>query len=456
MENLKFSMNMKKTILAAFAFLLAAAPAVQAQKVNRTAILQKIEKSDADIADAKKNGKASTWIARGKAFYEAAAAPTKDLFMNMDAMMLKLAVGEPQSKGTETLINDTYESWVYPYFVAYVKDGKVVTWKQTQWVLEDAPEKAIEAYAKAYELDPKSASKVKEGLQQVSDYCSQVGNTGLQTGELLASAEAFARSFEAQSVPAFGKADPILLYYAGYLYTMNGANDPASFVKGAEYLNRALALGYNDEEGNIYYYLFHCYYGQKEADRENVMKGKEALLTGIEKFPKNERILDGLMQLYTSEEGVGDPADLVNRIDGMLAENPENVDLWFGRGRTFYALKNYDESIASFHKVVELKPDLFEGNYYLGIFYTIKGDAANTEINAKQYSSQAAYDEDLKAVNAIYMQAVPWLEKAYAINPSHADTLEYLKQLCFRLRDEEGMMEKYQKYNQLYKEAQGE
>lgn len=51
-------MNMKKTILAAFAFLLAAAPAVQAQKVNRTAILQKIEKSDADIADAKKNGKA--------------------------------------------------------------------------------------------------------------------------------------------------------------------------------------------------------------------------------------------------------------------------------------------------------------------------------------------------------------------------------------------------------------
>ncbi len=173
---------MKKTILAAFAFLLAAAPAVQAQKVNRTAILQKIEKSDADIADAKKNGKASTWIARGKAFYEAAAAPTKDLFMNMDAMMLKLAVGEPQSKGTETLINDTYESWVYPYFVAYVKDGKVVTWKQTQWVLEDAPEKAIEAYAKAYELDPKSASKVKEGLQQVSDYCSQVGNTGAPDG----------------------------------------------------------------------------------------------------------------------------------------------------------------------------------------------------------------------------------------------------------------------------------
>ena len=38
-----------------------------------------------------------------------------------------------------------------------------------------------------------------------------------------------------------------------------------------------------------------------------------------------------------------------------------------------------------FKKVVELKPDLFEGNYYLGVFYTIKGDALNKEMNEKQY-----------------------------------------------------------------------
>lgn len=37
------------------------------------------------------------------------------------------------------------------------------------------------------------------------------------------------------------------------------------------------------------------------------------------------------MQLYTSEEGVGDPADLVTLIDSAIADNPENVDLWFGR-----------------------------------------------------------------------------------------------------------------------------
>ena len=174
---------MKKTFLTAFAALLMAIPAVQAQKVNKSGLLSKIEKSDADIADAKKNAKASTWINRGKALYEAAVEPTKSLFVNMDAAMLKLAVGEPSATKQVTLLNVPYEAWEYPYFIAYIKDGKVVTWTQTDWVLKEAPAMAIEAYNKAYEIDPKSAAKAKDGLQQISDFCSQVGNTGIDTAQ---------------------------------------------------------------------------------------------------------------------------------------------------------------------------------------------------------------------------------------------------------------------------------
>ena len=447
---------MKKTILTALAALLVAVPAVQAQKVNKEALLAKIEKSDADIANEKKAAKAATWINRGKAFYEVAIEPTKSLFVNMEATMLKLAVGEPKSTEKVTLNGAEYDAWVYNYFTAYIKDNKVATWKQTRWVMKDAPEKAIEAYNKAYELDPKTADKVKEGLKQVSDFCSQAGNTGIDSGDYAAAAKAYVTAYEAQSSPAYGEADPALLYYAGYLLTVDGANNPKSFVQGGKLLTQAIDKGYADEEGNVYYYLFHCLYGQKDADKANVMKAKDALLTGIEKFPKNERILDGLMQLYTSEEGVGNPADLVALIDKAIQDNPENVDLWFGRGRIFYALKDYDQSIDSFKKVVELKPDMFEGNYYLGVFYTIKGDALNKEMNEKQYSSQAAYDADLKGVNVVYMAAVPWFEKAHQIKPEDLDTLEFLKSLCFRLRDEPGIMEKYNTYNDLYKKAKGE
>lgn len=448
---------MKKTFLSALAALLLAVPAVHAQKVNKDALLSKIEKSDADIADAKKGAKAATWINRGKAFYDAAAEATKSIFVGIEPTMLQIAIGEPSFKGNETLLDVQYEAWTYPYVTVYIKDNKVACWKQTQWIVEDAPAKAIEAYKKAYDLDPKSADKVKQGLQQISDFCSQLGNVGLETGNYLEAADAYATAYEAQSCPAFGQnPDPALLYYSGYLMTVDGANNPESYVKGVDFLTKSIDQGYADEEGNIYYYLFHCYYGQKDADKSNLLKAKGALLTGIEKFPKNERILDGLMQLYTAEEGVGDPADLINMIDGAIANNPESVDLWFGRGRIFYALKDYDQSIESFKKVVELKPDLFEGNYYLGVFYTIKGDELNKEMNEKQYSSQAAYDEDLKGVNEIYMCALPWFEKAHELKPQDGDTLEFLKSLCFRLRDEPGIMDKYNKYNELYKQVKGE
>ena len=216
------------------------------------------------------------------------------------------------------------------------------------------------------------------------------------------------------SPPTRAKPDPALLYYAGYLRTVDGSNNPASFVQGGEYLSKALDMGYADEEGNIYYYLFHCYYGQKAQDKGFPREGQAGPADGYREVPRRTTASSTVWcRLYTSpEDNVGDPADLIGLIDKAIENNPSSVDLWFGRGRIFYALKDYDQSIDSFKKVVELKPDLYEGNYYLGVFYTIKGDEVNKEINAKQYSSQAAYDADLEKVNVIYMEAIPYLEKA--------------------------------------------
>ena len=446
---------MKRFILMAAAAALLAIPAAEAQKVNKEATLSKLEKSDADIANPKKNAKAATWINRGRVYYDAAAEPTANLFAPMETTLLKLSVGDPTSTEEVTLNGSKAIAWNYPYFIAYERDGKIVAWKQLQEIKEGALDTAIEAYNKAYELDPKQASKIKNGLEQISNYASILGNVSIEAGEYLPGAEAYLAAYKAQQCPAFGEADPALLYYAGYLLTVDGANHPESFARGAQALNDALAAGYTDEAGDVYYYLFHSYYGQKDKDAAFLIKAKDALLAGIEKFPKNEKILDGLMQLYTAEQGVGDPADLIALIDKAIEDNPSNVDLWFGRGRIFYALKDYDQSIESFKKVVELKPDLFEGNYYLGVFYTIKGDALNKEMNEKQYSSQAVYDADLKVVNDVYKEAVPWFEKAHQIKPDDVDTLEFLKSICFRLRDEAGIMEKYNTYNALYKQVKG-
>ena len=445
---------MKRVLLAALAAVLLAVPAVQAQKLNKEAIQAKLSKSDADIADAKKSAKAATWLNRGKVYYEAASAPVKDVFVSMEEMMLKLAVGEPAAKEEVTIMGVPYEAWKYPYCTVYMNGGKVANFTAEN-VFPGAVETAIEAYKKAYELDPKQAEKVKAGLKSVSDFCIQWGETASKAGRQVEAADAFELAYAAQSSPAYGEPDGMCLSNAGLLRTMDGPTNPASFVRGAELLNRALATGYTDEEGNIYYYLYHCYYGQKNNDPAMVQKAKEALMTGLEKFPKNERIMEGLIALYTTEDSVGDPQELVAMVDRSLAENPQSVDLWMGRGFLFCKLENYDESIASFKKVIELKPEDFDGYMKLGTVYAFKGDALQHAMNAEQFTSQSAYDNALAAVNDVYREALPFLEKAYELNPKDVNTLQLLKSIYFRLRDEEGMMDKFNLYNPLWKAAAG-
>ena len=181
-----------------------------------------------------------------------------------------------------------------------------------------------------------------------------------------------------------------------------------------------------------------------------VAKAKEALLTGIKLFPKNNTILDGLMQFYTAEQGVGDPAELTEMIEASLQGDPTNYDLWFGRGRVYNAIKNFDECIKSFEKCAELRPEAFDANFYLGYFIIEKANDALNVLNSNSGISYDEYEAENAKINLIYAEAIPWLERAHEINPSDVATIEYLNSLCFRLRDLDGMMDKYNKYHELF------
>ena len=316
---------------------------------------------------------------------------------------------------------------------------------------------AKEAFAKAYELDPAQAPKIKTSLDALINFYSELGSTNIDITEYKTAIDSYLKAVELQQNPAIGKADSRYYFFAGQLAAFLGAQDVKFFEDGEIYLKKALELDYKDEQGNLYYFLFHCYYGQRAKDKEYVVKAKNALLEGIEKYPRNERIMEGLIQLYTSEEGVGDPADLIERIDKLLAEKQDNVDLWYARGQVFFKLKNFDECINSFLKINDLKPNDYDTNFYLGYFYMAKGDEVNRAFNARldSISSQEEYQAGLKEVNDAYMKSLPWLEKAMELKPDSVDCAEYLKVLCFRLRNEEGIMEKYNKYNALYKQLKG-
>ena len=445
---------MKRLILTVAAFVMLAVPAAEAQKVNKEAILSNLAKHDANVADAKKNTKAATWMARGKAYYDAMDAPTKDLTENMPRQIFEQMAGKPTQTGEATVNGTAFTTLVYPYFTAYADaSGNVVGWKQTRAVQEGLLDKVIESYTKAYELDPKQKDKIRQALESSYNLCRKTGNVCIGIGEYKAAAQAFADAYRIQAVPVFDKADAENLFFAGRLATIVGGNgDPEMFAAGAKYLENALAEGYCDEEGSLYYYLFHCYYGQREKDSSYILKGRDALLEGIAKYPKNELIMDGLMNLYTAEESVGDPKDLIEMIDKAIANSPESVDLWYGRGRVYYKLNDYDECIKSFENVVRIKPDDAQGYYLLGVFYMSKAEAALNDVNERHYTVQAEYDRDSDAAVAMYKEAIPYFEKAIELNPNDINSIDLVKQIYFRFRDEGDNMQKFEKYNQRLQE----
>ena len=426
------------------------APAATAQNINAAAFSAKLEKCNADIANPKKAVKSATWYNRGKLCADAIVAPTKNLFSGLDANMLAMSLGV-----TPVEVNENVHS--FEWIDVHTKGGKVSAWSVKKEVIADAFAIAKESFEKAYELDAAAAPKIKSALESLINYYSELGSVSLDISEYKTAIDAYLKAVTLQQNPAIGKEDSRYYFFAGQLAAFLGAKEPQYFVDGEKYLTKANELNYSDEHGNLYYFLFHCYYGQREKDKEYLVKAKNALLDGIEKYPRNERIMEGLIQLYTSEEGIGNPADLVERIDKLLAEKPDNTDLWFARGQVFFKLKNFDECINSFLKINELKPNDYDTNFYLGYFYMAKGDEANRAFNARldSINSQEEYQAGLKEVNAAYMKSLPWLEKAIELKPDSVDCAEYLKVLCFRLRNEEGIMDKYNKYNALYKKLKG-
>ena len=452
---------MKRLIFAVLAIMVMAAPMANAQKVNKEAVLAKLEKADADVANPKKGTKAATWMARGKAYYDAAVAPTKDIFNGMELSVAQLAIGKPEATNEGVVLNgQKYTELVYPWMKVYVAGGKIVTWVVTQSVKEgDLAMEALNSYNKAFELDPKQAPKIAEALKFIENYYSQGGNAAMDAGLFSRAAELYNCGYTVQESPAYaGQKNSDYLYFAGYLWTVDGANNKASFVKGAEALNKALANGYTDKEGNIYYYLYHAYYGQTDsAVREaNMQRAKQLLMEGLSKFPNNDRIIEGLINVYTSSDSNSDPKELLEMVNNALQRDPKNKDMWFGRGRIYYSLKNYDESITSFKRVIALDPNDALATFYVGFFYIAKGDALNEEINQRDYKSNAEWKADQEKVTNIYRESVPYLEKAHTLNPKDFSTIETLKILTFRLRDDEGMMPKYEKYNKLYEEMKAQ
>ncbi len=464
MQTIKKNNFMKKLILIFTAALLLGVNVADAQRIDMAALNARLAKADAATEHPKKGLKGTTWITRGNEYFKTITEPTKVLYDGVDVPIVEAACGKGKV-AQQKIGNKQYKKLTYPYFVAYVQNNKVVAWTVSRMIRKDALQIALDSYAKALEIDPSLNIKVKDELEVMVNYYKALGSAAITLNNMKVGSDAFLNACKVQEQPAYGtngQADATMLFYSGYMLTMQAEKATYLYGKAEATLNKALKAGYQKVEdaitttpdadrGNLYYYLYHCAYSQKEKAPAKLKVAKKYLQEGIAKYPKNQRIFEGLLQIYTNEEGMGDPMELLGTIEEMIKINPKSINAWFAKGRIHYAMKDYDACIEAFTHVVALEPKAYDSNFYMGLFHMLKGDDQLDKMKAITYKNQAAYDADLKKLNGLYAEAVPFFEVAHQAKPKDEGTLEYLKTLCFRLRDEPGMMEKYNKYNELFK-----
>lgn len=437
---------MKRVFLFALAAVISLST-VQAQtkvSIDKEGILKKIEKSDAEIANPKKAVKASTWINRGKVFIAADNEVTKSIYDGIDVTTANLMFGKPKSEQV-TIGRSEFTKLTYPHFVAYADaKGIINAWQVTTIIVPDALDKALEAYQKAQELDPvKSADAIKEGLVNIVNALLKQGDNAYMLQEYTTAAINYGKVVDISSLPYYGARYKEASYSAGVANYFSG-----NYHESIKRYMEAIELG-DERDGEVYYMMYHAYRGLAENDPSVMAEAEKYLATGLGKFPEHTGIIECMTDLYVNQGK--DAADIIPIVTSAIDKDPKNPALWNGLGRIYDRLGDFEKSIGAFSKVAELVPDNFSAHYSVGLLYLKRGDKMGQELNIKPYNGKEEYDADLSKIMEVYSMAIPPLEKAYELNPDEVSTVELLKNVTFRLRDQDGMMDKYNKYNEILK-----
>ena len=417
---------------------LTSAATAQGFRLDIPGTQKKMEASDADILNAKKAEKAATWATRGDVYYNAAIAPVAPLYRGAQALQLDLLVGRPTEAKEEVVRGQQYQVRVYRHFDLYMFNDQLIFWKQKTQIAPNGLDVAFEAYNKAAEIDPRQSEKMAAGIQKLVAQYQQEGDNNFSIGDFAAAAQAFAKAYEFSSGPLVNHPDTLSIFNAGYVAVLNQQYDDA-----LKYLGIAEQLDFYGNDGELYQYQYLCYFNKGD------MAAAEAVLRkGIQQFPSNSLLVESLVSLYTTTGR--DASEIIPIVQEAQAKDPNNYVYAFGLGLIYNRLNDYSKAVEEFKKAVDLSPEDFASIFNVGLTYLQQADAMGPEINAIPFNDTALYNQKTGEFNALYKQAIPYLERAHALNNTDRTLVEIMRSIYFRFRDENpGMMQNYEKFNEL-------
>ena len=443
-----------KRILMALAVILAVQVA-DAQVKTPEAAKTALDKAITASKDAKKAAKVATWTKLAAAYMDAYNAPVGSAWLGASKQELQLTMGNDKPVSSENVIlgGEPAEKVVYANKDFYFNQaGQLIMINVTKPVVEDALAGALEAYAKAYEVDVKK-SKMKDivaGLQNIAKKYYDDGMNRYMLDDLAGASRLFGKAAEASATEPLAKVDTTALYNAGFTSWMLKDYEAAK-----RYFEACVAAEYYYEDGEVFAKLADIY-----TNLDNKTAARDILETGFKAYPQSQSILIGLINYYLTNNE--DPNRLFELIALAKQNEPGNASLYYVEGNVYVELRKADPENADTYvaKAVEaydactgVDPNYEFGNIGKGImFYNIaielQEKAANELDDKKWVQLNKQFTEALK-------NALAPFEAAY--NTTKDDSLkvniaEYLKNIYYRFSSDGPEWEAgYRKYDEVVK-----
>lgn len=429
-----------KKILIALA-ILAAVQVANAQDKASADALKAIESAKAATENPKKASKAATWTKLGEAYVSAYDAPVGNLWLNASKQELTLIMGKEQPVSTQDVVigGSQYSKEVYDNKNLYFTPAGVLgIIEVTKPVDDKALEKAVEAYEKAYSIDPK-AKGVSEALESISQKYLNEGYTKYQLGNYAAGSVLFEDAAKTAALAPLSKIDTNSIYNAGFLAQAAGDNGRAK-----SFYEECYKIGYFGKDGDIY---------AKLADVDT-LNTKKYLEEGFAKYPHSQGILIGLINYYTK---AGEGTDrLFELLDAAKANEPNNASLYYVEGNIYAEIGEYDKAIKAYEQCAQVNPQYEFGYVGEGIMYYNR--ALDFQTKAQAELDDAKYAELTKEFETSLKNCIEPFEKAYNIskdNNTKVGIAEYLKNAYYRFRDEDkNYQDAYEKYSAVVSSGQ--
>ena len=414
--------------------------------LNPNAVQKKVEKSDAEIQDPKKNVKAATWLKRGDLYQDVFNIGLEQTQEGMDIQMLVLFYKQPLSIENETLENGTLrETYIYEYMKYVFENGLLQTWERVNPMREDPLGVSIEAYQKTRELDEggKLDPKVKEGLISVKALLKRQGVNHYYSERYDGALASFEEVLKINDMDLFaGEVDTTMVQYSGIISReIASKTDNKELYKNAiKYYKQLAAADFGGPNTYLQMKMDYMHIG-------DTLGALEILKEAYVKYPDTVDIIANVANAYIELKQLDEGLVFM---ESVIENNPNIAESYYWKGRLLINMETtegVDAAIESYKKAGELDPSIYYVWYDLGYIYYLLG--ADFFDRSNEETDEGLRARLIEAGNEKYQESIPILEKAYELNEENRDVKYETLDLLQRIYYKQEMNDQYERVKEL-------